>query len=225
MAASRPRPRRLAFALLAAAAFALAVPVPAGAAAEVTATGTAAGQLAKGSTVDVRLKVTNSAGWQRIDEIVVSLRLRGQPLDQLVFVPPAFSVSIVNGEAPVSIGAPGILRGPYFRLDNSKVSPSAKGNEFNLTFPLGLKAEPPPGARLYLSASDASGVAAEDVALTPPVTTEEKGFPWSTIGIAVAAALFIGGFVGNMFSTRRSRARPNVYATVARRLDEERAKK
>jgi hypothetical protein len=63
------------------------------------------------------------------------------------------------------------------------------------------------------------------VALTPRVTTEDAGFPWGTIGLAVAAALFIGAFVGNTFSTRRSRARTNVYSTVARRLDEERSKR
>jgi hypothetical protein len=207
-----------------AAAFAWTVPL-ASAAAEVSADGTAAGELAKGSTIQVRLQVTDSAGWQRIEEIAVSLRLRGQPLDQVVVAPSAFSIAVVNAGPPVSIGEPGTLHGPYFKLDNSKVTVSAKGNEYDLTFPLVLGAEPPAGARLYLSASDTSGVAADDVAMTPPVTSEDQGFPWGTIGLAVAAALFLGAFVGNTFSTRRARARPNVYATVARRLDEERAKR
>ena len=35
----------------------------------------------------------------------------------------------------------------------------------------------------------------------------------------------IGGFVGNMFSTRRAKARPNVYATVARRIQDDKAKR
>ena len=71
MAAPAPRPRalRAVRAALAAGvvAAALAWIVPfASAAAEVSADGTAAGALAKGSTVVIRLQVTNSAGWQRI---------------------------------------------------------------------------------------------------------------------------------------------------------------
>jgi hypothetical protein len=142
-----------------------------------------------------------------------------------VVVPSAFSISLVNSGPPVTIGEPGILQGPYFKLDNAKAAVSAKGNTYHLTFPMQLTAEPPPGASLILSASDTSGVPAGDVALTPPVVPKEKGIPWGTIGLAVAAALFFGAFVGNTFSTRRARARPNVYATVARRLDEDRAKK
>jgi len=157
----------------------------------------------------------------------VSLQWRGQPIDRVVVVPSAFSISIPSTDAgaPVSIGEPGLLKGSAFTLDNSKVTVSAKENRYRLTFPLGLTADPPDGSRLVLSASDTSGVAAKDVAMTPPVVPEEKGIPWGTIGLAVAAALFIGAFVGNTFSTRRARARPNVYATVARRLDEDRARK
>jgi hypothetical protein len=40
----------------------------------------------------------------------------------------------------------------------------------------------------------------------------------------VAAALFIGGFIGNLVaSKRRVPTRPSVYATVQRRLEMERA--
>jgi hypothetical protein len=195
------------------------------AAPKVTARGTAAGALQRGSTIRVRLQATDSSGWQRIEAIEVALKLRGQPLDRMVAVPNSFSVVIVNSTAPLTIGNQGVLQGPYFLLDTAKMTVTARANAYALTFPLRLIAAPPPGARLFLSVRDVSGVAARVVALTPPVTTENKGFPWGTIGLAVAAALFIGGFVGNTFSTRRSRARPNVYASVARRLDEERSKR
>jgi hypothetical protein len=213
--------------VLGAAAVSVAWPVATAAAAatKVTAKGTAAGDLAPGSTIQVKLQVNDSEGWQRLDTIEVSLRLRDQPLDRVQVVPSAFSISVVNSGAPASIGEPGLLRGPYFRLDNAEVTVSAKAGEYDLTFPLRLAADPPPGAQLVLVATDSTGVASRDVALTPPVTNKDKGFPWGTIGLAVAGALFIGAFVGNTFSTRRSRGRPNIYATVARRLDEERAKK
>ena len=222
----RRRPVLRAALALGAAAVPLALAaVGARAASRVTADGTAAGRLAPGAAIRVRVQTRDSEGWQRLDAVEVALRLRGQPLDRVVVEPSTFSITIVNSGAPASIGEEGVLRGPYFRVDNSKVTVSAKEDEFDLTFPLRLSADPPPGAALFLTARDSSGITSGDVALTPPVTTEDKGFPWGTIGLAVAAALFIGAFVGNTFSSRRSRARPNVYATVARRLEEERSKR
>ncbi len=52
-----------------------------------------------------------------------------------------------------------------------------------------------------------------------------KASTWWTIGVGVAAALFVGAFVGNLFSGRaaRARARPSVYAIIQRHLDDERA--
>lgn len=193
----------------------------------VTASGVADGALQLGSTISVKTHTTDTHGWQHIDAIDVSLRLQGQPLDTVQVVPSAFSIAVVNGAAPVSIGEHGTLTGPYFRIDNSKVSVSAKGNDFDLTFPLRLAVEPPPGAVLSLTATDVIGVSSGDVNLSQPVQKDHQGFPWGTIGLAVAAALFIGGFVGNTFSTRRAKARPNVYATVARRIqdDKNRAKR
>jgi len=191
----------------------------------VTARGSAAGDLVKGASIRVRLRASDTNGWQRIDRIEVALELRGQPLDRLVVAPTGFSVVIVNSGAPVSIGNQGTLQGPYFRLDNSKMTVTARGNSYQLTFPIQLVAAPPTGARLFLTATDVSGVASSKLPLSPPVTKVDKGFPWGTIGLAVAAALFIGAFVGNTFSTRRSRIRPNVYATVSRRLEEQRSRR
>jgi hypothetical protein len=195
------------------------------AAAKVTADGTAAGELAPGAPIRVRIQTNDSEGWQRIEAIEVALRLRGQPLDRVIVEPSTFSITVQNSDAPVLMGEEGVLRGPYFQVDNAKVTVTAKGNEFDMTFPLRLSAAPPPGAALFLTARDTTGISSGDVTLTPPVTTEDKGFPWGTIGLAVAAALFIGAFVGNTFSTRRSHSRTNVYSTVARRLDEERSKR
>jgi len=201
---------------------------PAGAA-HVTAGGTAEGELALGSTIAVRVRAQDSLGWQHLDTIEVSLRLNGQPLDTIRIVPTAYSIAIVNGAAPVAIGKPGTVVGPYFRIDNGKASLAADtaANEFSVSFPMRLVHDPPTDAVLVLTATDASGVSSGDVNLSSPVSKQNQGFPWGTIGLAVAAALFLGGFVGNMFSTRRAKARPNVYATVARRIrdDKDRAKR
>ncbi len=192
--------------------------------ATITAKGSAAGTLAVGSTIHVRFHVTDPPAWQRIDTIHVSLELHGQPLDQIEIVPTAFSIAVIGSAAPATIGNPGVLKGTYLRVDNGQAAVSAGGSTYGLTFPLRLALDPPPDARLVLTAADTTQ-ASTQIALTPPVTKESQGFPWGTIGLAVAAALFLGGFVGNMFSTRRAKARPNVYATLARRLDEERSKR
>ena len=60
------------------------------------------------------------------------------------------------------------------------------------------------------------------LAITPPVRAN-GGFSWGTLGVAVAVALFAGGFAGNLVaSNRRRQQRPSIYATVQRRLGEER---
>jgi hypothetical protein len=50
------------------------------------------------------------------------------------------------------------------------------------------------------------------------------GFSWGTLALAVVAALFVGSFIGGLFSSRR-RAAPkvSVYGSIHRRLEEERA--
>jgi hypothetical protein len=60
--------------------------------------------------------------------------------------------------------------------------------------------------------------------LTPPVQAK-SGFSWGTLGVAILVALFAGGVVGNLFSSRRVPQRPSVYGTIQRRLEEERARK
>jgi hypothetical protein len=204
----------------------LALPADAAPAPKVSARGSAAGKLVGGAIIHFKLRATDSAGWQHIDTIEVSLQLRGQPIDRVTVTPTKFSIVIVNsGAPPVSIGQVGTIRGAYFDLDNSKTTVSTSRTQYNLSFPVRLIADPPPGARLFLQVSDVSGVVPPQIPLSPPVVRVDKGFPWGTIGLAAAAALFVGAFVGNTFSTRRSRARPNVYATVARRLEEERSKR
>ena len=220
--------RRAAASLISLAAAAAVLGAPsASAAAQITARGSAAGDLAAGSTLRVVVHVTERQQWQRIAQIEVSLRLRGQPLDQLRVFPPSFSIQVVGGGPPASLGAKGILQSrAFFRVDNGQTTISAKGGRYDLTFPIHLLADPPPGARLFLQAQDVVGDSTKLITLSPPVLPEHQGFPWGTLATLAAAALFIGAFVGNTFSTRRQRRRPpSVYATVQRRLDEERAKR
>lgn len=181
------------------------------------------GELAAGQTLKVSLHIVHPQGWQHLRRIRVDLRLRGRALDQLIVDPVDFAVSIVGGPAPVSIGQPGNIRGSYFALDPAGLGFRAQGKILGLTLPIRLIAGPPPGARMFFSV-DATGAASVALRpLTAPVP-EDKGFSWGTLGVAVVAALFLGGFVGNIFSSRRRPQRPSIYAAVQRRIDQEHAR-
>ena len=211
--------------LLLALAVALA-PAPALAAvsAKVQASGSVTGDLKAGSVATVDLKIDHSGGWQNIQSVQVALRIRGQPLDQLVFDTSDLSVSIIGDGAPASLTTPEILRGPFFSVNTKGLGLNGRGNRLELTIGIKLLADPPPGARLFYTYS-ANGVPTQGFkALTPPVEAK-SGFSWGTLGVAILVALFAGGVVGNLFSSRRAPQRPSVYGTIQRRLEEERARR
>jgi hypothetical protein len=202
-------------------------PAPALGAANATvqASGSVTGDLKAGNVLGVDLKLNHSGGWQNFQEVQVALRIRGRPLDRLLFDPSDLSLSIIGDGPAASLTQPEKLRGPFFSVNTAGVAIQTKGDELNLTIPIKLLVDPPPGARLFYTFA-ANGVPTQGFkALTPPVEAT-SGFSWGTLGLVIAVALFAGGFVGNLFSSRRrAPQRPSIYAAVQRRLEEERAKK
>jgi len=184
--------------------------------------GEVTGDLKAGKVFTVRIVLTHPRGWQSVQGMVVALRLRGRSLDQIQFNTSQLSLSIEGDGGPWLLGQRGSLRGPFFEVDNANVSIQASGKRLGLTLPIKLAAAPPPGARLFYT-YNALGVSAPGyLAITPPVRAN-GGFSWGTLGVAVAVALFAGGFAGNLVaSNRRRQQRPSIYATVQRRLEEER---
>ena len=197
----------------------------AAAAAKVQASGSVTGDLKAGNVLAVDLKLTHSGGWQNFQQVEVALRIHGRALDQLVFDSRDLSLSIIGDGAPASLTEPAKLHGPFFSVNTAAVALIASKQDLELKIPVRLLIDPPPGARLYYSYA-ANGVPTVGFKpLTPPVEAT-KGFSWGTLGLAIAVALFAGGFVGNLFSSRRRvPQRPSIYAAVQRRLEEERAKK
>ena len=197
--------------------------IPSTTASPLSATGSVTGALAAGETVHVSLAVQHTDGWQQISEVEVDLTLRGRPLEQLVIDPTNDSVVLVGVAGPVALGQPARFVGSYFRVDPATIGLTAKGQRLTLAIPIDIRAAPPPGARLTLQARGFDVTRTRPLALTAPVN-DRSGFSWGTLGVAVAAALFLGGVVGGTFaSRRRPPQRPSVYAAVRRRLDEERA--
>jgi hypothetical protein len=202
-------------------------PVPALAAAKATvqASGSVTGDLKAGNVLTVDLKLSHPGGWQNFQQVEVALRIRGRPLDRFVFDSSDLSMFIVGDGAAASLTEPEVLHGPFFSVNTAGVALSARNQDLALTIPIRLLTDPPPGARLFYTYA-ANGVPTVGFKpLTPPVQAK-SGFSWGTLGVAIAAALFAGGFLGNLVaSNRRRQVRPSIYAAVSKRLEEERARK
>jgi len=189
-----------------------------------SAAGTLSGELQQGAPLAVRLVVRHTGGWQEVSEVQVALELRGKSLEQLVIDPTHYSATIPAVAGPAVLGQHDELKGAFFRVDPGQIGLSAKGPTLTLSVPIPRAADPPPGARLtYLARGfDLSQVGPRF--LTPPVATD-SGFSWGALALAIVGALFVGSFMGNLFASRRRLApRPSIYASVQRRMEEERAK-
>jgi len=201
----------------------LAVPEAAAAAPPIQAKGTVDGALNTKTTIQVRLTVSDVQGWQNVDTINLILELRHRPLDHLQISPSASTLEILGFGPPARLGQAGLMLGAYFKIEPSKVTTSARGTTFALSMPMHLLANPPPGARLTLTARDLLGNSTGLQTLTPPVKSS-SGFSIGVLLAAIALALFVGGFAGNVVSTRRRPpARPSIYGAVQRRMDQEKS--
>jgi hypothetical protein len=190
---------------------------------KVTHSGSVTGDLKAGNTVTVRISIRHSRGWHNVQRVVIALRLRGRALDLLLFESRDLSLSIQGDGGPVVLGQPGELEDPFLTVDTSKVALQASGNKLGLVVPIRIRSAPPAGTRLFYTYDALGAPTPGFLALTPPVEAS-GGFSWGTLGVAIAVALFAGGFVGNLFSSRRRPQRPSIYASVQRRLEEERSR-
>jgi hypothetical protein len=183
------------------------------------------GSLAAGQAVQIRLVISHSRGWQQISEVEVDLSLRGKPLEQLVIDPTHDSVVLQGVAGPVALGEQAAFAGTFFRVDPATIGLTAKGQRLTLTIPMTIRAEPPPGARLTLQATGFDVTRTKQLALTAAVQ-QKSGFSWGALGAAIAAALFVGSFLGGLVASRRRPVpRASVYAAVQRRLEQERTRK
>ena len=193
------------------------------ASAPLIATGHATGSLSKGHTVVVTITAREQQGWQSLTEVAVELRIRGATLDRVTLDPARVTISMPGFGQPQASGLGGTLRGRFFDVDASNVGLSARGTDFRAVLPLTLIATPPPQARLYFSVSDASLNMVGPKPLGAPAASG-GGFSWQTLLLVMVVALFAGGFVGNLYaSRRRPPQRLSVYSAVQRRLADERS--
>ena len=182
-------------------------------------TGQVTGALTNGSVLKIGVDATMPGGWEGLHLVEVSVRSGGDELEHLRFEIEDNKLTI--GDQSIVVGTGNVATGEYLRASGADVVVTTGGG--NLSFDVGadvVKAIPE-GARFGLSVSDDFG--ASDEVSRGLAQPESAGITWQTVVALIAAALFVGGFIGNLFASRLRRpVRPSVYATVQRRLEQER---
>jgi hypothetical protein len=186
-----------------------------------TVNGSVTGGLAQGGTITLRVDATAVGGWQNLHRIQVSVEGGGKVLEQLAF--DIENNQLAVGPHDIVIGTGAVATGTYLRVNGADVVLTTGGANLSFSTTAHVIRAIPAGATFTLSALDDFGRTASvrRTIQQPP----ERGLTWTTVVAAIVFALLAGGFVGNLFaSRRRPPPRLSVYGTMQRRIDEERRK-
>lgn len=190
-----------------------------------TVEGSVTGTLRVNSQVLLRIQATAVEGSQAVRQLKVGLLLHDVVLQEIVFDPAKETIGLAGGVA-VRIGTPGIVAGEFFRFSGTDVEASIDGEEMGLVVRASIVNEIPPRTMYRFTAvdDDLRKVQVTRRASVPEVPP--KPFPWGSVALIAAAALFAGGFVGNLFASHRRpvATAPSVYDAIRRRLSQETAK-
>lgn len=188
-----------------------------------TASGQVTGGLSTGSRLVIRVDATMPGGWQALHLVEVSVRSGDRVLEALRFDIEDNKLTI--GEAnSVIIGTGSVATGSHLQVGGADVVLTTGGA--NLSFEVNAKVIEaiPDGARFQLGVVD--DVGGSDQVTRTLAEPKGPGITWGTVVALIAAALFAGGFVGNLFaSKRRPPPRASVYDAVQRQLEADRAGK
>jgi hypothetical protein len=173
----------------------------------------------------LRLVMTAAApppkGFVDLETMSASLVLRGQVLETIVYDIGAGTVQIA-GREPIKVGDRPAPLGSFFQIFPRHARPIRSTFSVNFTVWMYFLEAVSKDARWRFIVHSRSGSAA---AISYKVRLAPGFLSWSTFGLAAAAALFIGGFIGNTYTHRRYRAaEPSVWDILERRLKEQRAR-
>lgn len=185
--------------------------------------GQVTGALAAGSRLIIRVDATMPGGWQALHLVEVAIVSGNRELEHLRFDIEDNKLTI-GEQRDVIVGTGAVATGTHLRVSGADVVVTTGGANLSFEVDTRVIETIPQDARFELSVVDDFGASAEVTrTLAEP---EGSGITWGTVVALIAAALFAGGFVGNMFaSKRRQPARGSVYDAVQRRLDSDRAGK
>jgi hypothetical protein len=182
--------------------------------------GQVTGTLAVGSMLTIRIDGTMPGGWEALHLLEATVTSRNQGLDRLRFDIEDNKLTV--GDQDLIVGTGATATSEYLRVNGADVIVTTGGANLSFEVDAHVVKTIPGDARFVLGVVDDFGESAEVTrSLAAP---EGGGITWEAVIALIAAALFLGGFIGNLFaSKRRPPARPSVYETVRQRLDRERA--
>ena len=184
--------------------------------------GQVTGGLSTGSTLTIGIDATIPGGWEALHLVEASIVSGDRELERLRF--DIEDNKLTLGEQDIVVGTGAVASGEHLRVSGADIVVTTGGANLSFEVDTRVIETIPQDARFELSVVDDLGASAEVTrTLAEP---EGSGITWGTVVALIAAALFAGGFVGNMFaSKRRQPARGSVYDAVQRRLESDRAGK
>jgi hypothetical protein len=181
--------------------------------------GQVTGALAAGSTLAIGIDGSMPGGWEGLHLVEASVVSGGEELEHLRFEIEDNKLTI--GDQGIVVGTANVATGTYLRASGADVVVTTGGGNLSFEVDAGVVKTIPEDARFRLRVTDDFG--ASDEVSRGLAEPKSSGITWQTVVALIAAALFVGGFIGNLFASRlRAPARTSIYATVQRRLEEER---
>ncbi|MGH2636228.1 MAG: hypothetical protein ACRDHU_08805, partial [Actinomycetota bacterium] len=158
-------------------------------------------------------------GWQGLHLVEAALVVDGREAERLIYEIEDTQLKV--GDQTIFAGTGATASGRYLRVSGSQVVVTTGGGNLSLHVGAEVLRAIPERASFELSVTGDRG---ETVSIRRGFASPEpEGLGWGTVATAVIVALLAGGFVGNLFaSRRRPPPRLSVYGTIQRRLDADR---
>jgi len=176
------------------------------------------GALAKGSTLAIAVDATMPGGWEGLHLVDVVVRSGEEVLDRIQFDIEDNKMKV--GQQDLIVGTGAVATGEYLRVGGTDIVVTTGAGNLSFEIDARVVKTLPESSRFDLSVTTDLGTTAEtSTQLSEP---DDGGISWGTVITAVLIALLAGGFVGNIFaSRRRPPVRASIYGSIQRRIDEE----
>jgi hypothetical protein len=183
------------------------------------------GTFGKGAEVRFQIVATDPSGWPDLKAVKIVMLLNEQPIQEITYSVDDRTLG-TTGQQPIDFPEQTSLPGSFlevFRPHDAKIAPIVHRTfSIDLAISAKVREEIPSGTIVRVIATNDQG----DRAYARVQAIVPGGWlSWSTFGLAAGIALFLGGFLGNMLTSRRYRQRqPSIWQIVERRLKEQKAR-
>lgn len=183
-------------------------------------TGEVSGSLEAGGSLTVRVDAVMPGGWDALHLVEAVILVDGEEVGRLTYDIEDTKIEVDGREVVVGTGA--VASGELLRVRGSQVVVTTGAGNLSFSVTAQVLRTIPEDASFELSVTgDRGEVASVTRRLAGPGS---QGLTWGTVITAIVLALFAGGFVGNLYaSRRRPPPRLSVYGSIQRRLEAERS--